>query len=292
VSNIDRRTFVAAAASTAATLLTDPRRLAFSPDVRATAAVRVGVVGLPGTPTDPRSMGLTLGAEESTHAAGLFGGSFQLVAWTGRESRAQAAGLSAIVGGDDCAAYATLARTAGDAGVPFMNVFCSADALRGAACQRTMFHVAPSDAMLRDAQRAAHVTTTAMAWHPSLMRFGADTLNHRFVARFGQKMTSDAWAAWMAVKIIWESSLRANSGEPAKILDFLLRDSTQFDGHKGAPLSFRSWDHQLRQPLYVEGASGIVDVPALKPDEPVRAALDHLGTGEGESACHATSHGE
>ena len=34
-------------------------------------------------------------------------------------------------------------------------------------------------------------------------------------------------------------------------------EQARYDGHKGKSLSFRMWDHQLRQPLYVRTTSGV-----------------------------------
>jgi ABC transporter substrate binding protein (PQQ-dependent alcohol dehydrogenase system) len=103
-------------------------------------------------------------------------------------------------------------------------------------------------------------------------------------------MKSGAWSAWMAVKVLWESSLRVRSGEAGKLIEYLNRHATQFDGHKGTPLSFRSWDRQLRQPLYVISDSDVIEVPAAaKPDETVRDALDRLGTRVAESQCRISA---
>jgi ABC-type branched-subunit amino acid transport system substrate-binding protein len=102
-------------------------------------------------------------------------------------------------------------------------------------------------------------------------------------------MTSGAWAAWLAIKILWESALRQKSGDGSAIAEYLTRDSTQFDGHKGQPLSFRAWDHQLRQPLYVVSADAadgrrIKEVPESS-DGSLRDALDRLGSGRATSVC-------
>lgn len=129
----------------------------------------------------------------------------------------------------------------------------------------------------------------ATAWDPSLQRFGADTLNQRYRARFGRPMTSNAWTAWMAIKILWESSLRTRSSESGAIVRYLARDTTQFDGHKGRPLSFRAWDRQLRQPLYVRTEARLLEVPAeSNADESPRASLDRLGIGQTQSVCRST----
>ena len=175
-----------------------------------------------------------------------------------------------------------------------MNLGCSDDSLRGRDCQATLFHVAPSDEMYRDAvaQAGAPSDAKATAWDPSLTRFGADTLNERFHSRFGQAMTAEAWLGWIAIKILWESSLRARSTDSRMLMQYMSRDDTRFDGHKGRPLSFRPWDHQLRQPLYVvsRATNGPARVIAEMPptgsaEESSREELDRLGTTAARSAC-------
>jgi hypothetical protein len=281
---ISRRTFFAQAAALAGSYPLLGRRYASD----AGPSVRVAVVRLPAARATQRGMGLTLGAEEATHAAALFGGKFELVDL--QLAKPNFAGLSAVVGDEDCAQTLDLSQRASGAGIPFFNVGCTSDDLRGKSCQRTLFNVAPSDAMLRDAVSSSHVEGSAAAWNPSLSRFGADTLNHRFVARFGSPMTADAWTAWLSAKIIWESALRMSSANPGQLIEYLARDTTQFDGHKGLPLSFRSWDNQLRQPLYVVAGTRVVEVPvAASRDEASHELLDKLGTAQSASACHVHS---
>ena len=102
-------------------------------------------------------------------------------------------------------------------------------------------------------------------------------------------MDGAAWAGWMAVKVLWEASLRARTVEAAGIRAYLERESTQFDGHKGWPLSFRAWDHQLRQPLYLVSADGarvLGEVPERRGDDaPSRELLDRIGADAAASAC-------
>lgn len=239
-----------------------------------------------------------MGVDEAKRAATLFGGSIETIATT--VSRARSHQLSALLGGDDAAICSSLAHAAADAGILYFNTACTSDALRGAQCNRLAYHVIPSDAMLRDAlalaRASAHAADTAaltaVAWDPSFVRFGADTLNARFRSRFGTGMSPAAWGAWFAVKILWESALRARSGAPAAIAEFLARDTTQFDGYKGRPLSFRAWDHQLRQPVYVmtRAANGALTHPieepvALSGEESSRTLLDRLGATAAASPC-------
>jgi ABC transporter substrate binding protein (PQQ-dependent alcohol dehydrogenase system) len=107
-------------------------------------------------------------------------------------------------------------------------------------------------------------------------------------------MDGAAWAGWMAVKVLWEASLRARSTDGAALRAYLDRDATQFDGHKGWPLSFRAWDHQLRQPLYLvapaeNGGTRIVgEVPAGRGEHSSREMLDRLGADATASACRTS----
>jgi ABC transporter substrate binding protein (PQQ-dependent alcohol dehydrogenase system) len=127
-------------------------------------------------------------------------------------------------------------------------------------------------------------------WDSRLERFGASQLNDRFAARFAEPMSSAAWAGWFAVKVAWEASQRAGAVDGAAIAAYLERDTSSFDGQKGVPLSFRRWDHQLRQPLYVRKSAAPhasrTDAATPVPDgAPSRESLDSLGTTREMTSC-------
>lgn len=125
-----------------------------------------------------------------------------------------------------------------------------------------VFHVLPPAAVLRAAlarwletHRADRDTPRVTAWHHSLERYGAEQLNDRFERRFNRRMDAEAWSAWVAVKIVVETSLRQQgSGARGQGSDgfFQLR----FDGHKGVPLIFDRTTRYLQQPLYIVTGSG------------------------------------
>lgn len=170
--------------------------------------------------------------------------------------------------------------------VVLVNVGDASDALR-ARCRPNLFHVAPSEAMQRDARALAGGSGQALAWHASLEPFGAGQLNDRFRASFRTGMDGDAWTTWFAIKMLAEAALRAESDDPRAIAAYLARPGTRFDGHKGRPLSFRPWDHQLRQPLYVlQGSSAPTEVPP-RGGGTVAGQLDRLGASAARpgSAC-------
>lgn len=274
---IQRRTFIAA--TFAAATFRDFSKLTALPG----PTLRIGVL-MTGTDAAARRDGARLGVEEALHAAELFGGTAELVP-VDNAARLPAS-ISALIADASVETTKALATRAANGSFVLMNVACGADSLRGAQCSPFMFHVAASDAMLRDARAQAPGATGVVTWDGSLVRFGADTLNDRFRKRFGHSMTSSSWAAWFAVKALWESSLRMKSAEPRKLAEYLSRDATQFDGHKGRPLSFRPWDHQLRQFLYARVGGKLLDVPqSATPETTSREFLDKLGVTQRNSSC-------
>ena len=246
--------------------------------------------------------GVTLGVEEAARTGELMDRAIELVLSSGdvdrlvREER-----VAAIVGagGDDSAREAGAMADA--AGILFVNAGARSDALRGAECRRNVFHVEASEAMyaaaLAGRREGSGDATAAVLWHPSLERFGAGQLNDRYRARFGGEMDGPAWAGWMAVKALWEASLRARSTDPAALRTYLERGATQLDGHKGWPLSFRARDRQLRQPLYLVASAGdgsrvVGEVPERRGEEGAsRDLLDRLAADASATRCAPTGEG-
>jgi hypothetical protein len=246
-------------------------------------ALRIALIDDAGERARARRDGVTLGIEEAKHSAAMFGGAVELAILSARA--ADLSRYDALIGDD----AASLADAAQRAHVPYLNVGSEDDALRGARCGSFIFHVAPSATMSRDAVAGAGTTAArAVAWDASLDRFGADTLNQRFAARFHTPMSADAWLGWFAVKALWESSLRTRSTASEELREYLARESTQFDGHKGRPLSFRAWDRQLRQPLYLPNGERLLEwPPAATAEESARESLDRIGVGASASECRS-----
>jgi len=133
-------------------------------------------------------------------------------------------------------------------------------------------------------------------WSHDFRPYSGRELNSRFRKALGRPGESRMWAHWCAVKILWEAVLKRGSTAPADLIPFLEGD-VSFDGHKGAGLSFRPWDHQLRQPLLILrrqaapkdrwGTYAFAQEVPLRgtPGATEEAVLDTLGLGSGETAC-------
>ncbi len=129
----------------------------------------------------------------------------------------------------------------------------------------------------------------AVGWHYELERFSARELNGRFRRRWNAPMTEISWAAWAALKLVGEAVVRVGAGDGAAVAAFL-ESAPPFDGHKGEALTFRRWDHQLRQPLYVAGPRKREDIGGVLGPFAVLADvggrnLDALGTAMADSRC-------
>lgn len=281
-----RRCFLETLAATTLSLLlgSAPRALP-----RGSPVLRLGAVVPDSAEFLSTIRGMELGVAEVERVASLLGREVRLTRAADPEALLDRDGAQLLIGGFDTPGCASLASLAERRGVLFLNIGCADDAFRGPRCSRRMFHIEASDAMRRDAAALAGGAGTPLLWHSSLERFGAAQLNDRFRARYDAPMDSRSWAGWMAVKIAWEAAARLASPTPDAMLEQLTAERTRFDGHKGRPLSFRAWDNQLRQPLYVRPAADgeIVEVPPLVRggSPPAAEQLDRLGTPADGSTC-------
>ena len=125
-----------------------------------------------------------------------------------------------------------------------------------------------------------------VAWHWTWEHNGAPQVNSRFDKKSGgRRMESTDWAAWVAVKMVVQSTLRTRSTDFAKQREFILGDAG-FDGDKGLPVSVRPWDHQVRQAVLLAAPYMVVASAPLEGFLHRTNELDTLGDDEPETACH------
>lgn len=123
-------------------------------------------------------------------------------------------------------------------------------------------------------------------WHASWEHNGAQQLNRRFRRLTGRWMASPDWAAWVAAKAIIEVTLK--SPDVRQHRRELRSPELMLDGAKGARLSFRPWDQQLRQPVFLAHGGiggGIAGVAPFDGFLHPKNNLDTLGADELESPC-------
>ena len=125
----------------------------------------------------------------------------------------------------------------------------------------------------------------ATAWHPTHEQWGATQLQNRFKELSGRWMTEVEYAAYLAVRAIGEASVRSKSAQITVLKDYLLSPAFALQGYKGMPLSFRSWDGQMRQPILLAAPREMVAVAPLEGFLHPKTELDTLGYDQPETAC-------
>jgi ABC transporter substrate binding protein (PQQ-dependent alcohol dehydrogenase system) len=123
------------------------------------------------------------------------------------------------------------------------------------------------------------------AWARPHEQWGATQLQARFLHQAKRWMTDRDYAAWMAVRAIGEAATRSKSTDPAAISAFLRSDHFELAAYKGARLSFRSWDGQLRQPILLADARSLVSVSPQPGFLHQFSELDSLGIDKPETKC-------
>lgn len=126
-----------------------------------------------------------------------------------------------------------------------------------------------------------------VTWAPVVEQWGAAQLQNRFRDQAERVMTSRDYAAWAAMRAIGEAVTRTTAADVATLRDFMLSDQFELAGFKGRPLSFRTWNGQLRQPIpLVTRAALVAQAPLEGFLHPV-TELDTLGADAPETDCTA-----
>jgi len=135
------------------------------------------------------------------------------------------------------------------------------------------------------------------SWEATLDAYGARELNARYRATYGDPMDASAWAVYQGVKMLYDSAFFGASHDPAAVVAYLSSDQAVFDVWKGIGTTFRPWDGQLRQSLYLAKidatsedpftlASLVGELPAIyMPGTQPVERLDQLGDMAAASTC-------
>ena len=125
----------------------------------------------------------------------------------------------------------------------------------------------------------------ATAWHRTHEQWGAVQIQNRFKALAKRQMQEQDYAAYLAVRAIGETATRTHSVDAKSIKSYLLSERFKLQGYKGRPLSFRSWNGQLRQPVLLAAPTSLVTAPPLEGFLHPINELDTLGYDQPETQC-------
>ena len=123
------------------------------------------------------------------------------------------------------------------------------------------------------------------AWDGVVEQWGAAQLQRRFQKQAKRLMKARDYAAWAAVRVIGEAVTRTNSAEVKTVSAYIRGKQFKLAAFKGRPVSFRTWNGQLRQPIPLVTAGAVVLSAPIEGFLHRRTELDTLGRDEPESNC-------
>ncbi|MGU3538353.1 ABC transporter substrate-binding protein [Methylobacterium sp. A54F] len=125
----------------------------------------------------------------------------------------------------------------------------------------------------------------ATTWAPVLETWGAAQAQNRFRRLAGRLMRPLDYQVWAAIRTVGDAATARKTADPAVIGPFLSDPAFSLPAYKGVSLSFRPWDHQMRQPLIVVQPKALVSVAPEQGYLHQRTPLDTLGTDLPETIC-------
>ena len=126
-----------------------------------------------------------------------------------------------------------------------------------------------------------------VTWHRVVEAWGAAQLQSRFEDLAGRPMLDRDYAVWAAMRAIGEAVTRTGAADAATLRSYMLSDAFELAGFKGRPLTFRTWNGQLRQPIPLVHERALVAQAPLEGFLHQRTELDTLGLDQPESGCTA-----
>jgi ABC transporter substrate binding protein (PQQ-dependent alcohol dehydrogenase system) len=123
------------------------------------------------------------------------------------------------------------------------------------------------------------------SWHPASEQWGGSQMQNRFAKASGRRMLSKDMSAWTAARIVGEAATRTRSDDPKKLADYIRSDDFSIAAFKGQKLTFRKWNQQLRQPIFLGDAKSVVSTSPQQGFLHQVSELDTLGVDQPETKC-------
>ncbi|MEP5630892.1 MAG: ABC transporter substrate-binding protein [Tateyamaria sp.] len=128
---------------------------------------------------------------------------------------------------------------------------------------------------------------SALTWSPVIEQWGAAQLQNRFRDEHARSMRSADYAGWAAMRTLGEAVTRTNKTDVATLRAYILSDAFELAGFKGRPLTYRTWNGQLRQPIALAHPRALVAQAPLEGFLHQTNEMDSLGLDHPESTCEA-----
>ncbi len=125
----------------------------------------------------------------------------------------------------------------------------------------------------------------AVAWHRAFEQYAGTQLQNRFEKQAKRFMTERDFTSWLGVRVVGEAVTRTGKNKPEEINTYILSKDFEVAGFKGIGLTFRSWDHQMRQPMLLSGPRTLVSISPQEGFLHQKFLTDTMGFDEPETKC-------
>ena len=126
----------------------------------------------------------------------------------------------------------------------------------------------------------------ALAWDPSYTEYGAMHFQNGLPKLAKRRPVERDYTAWLGGRSLTDGIMRSGETTPVKVKEYLLSDKFKLEGFKGQAMSFRTWDHQLRQPIILGGGTRVpVSVSPQEGFLHPTNVTDTLGYDQPETKC-------
>ena len=97
----------------------------------------------------------------------------------------------------------------------------------------------------------------AIAWDKSYTESGAMHFQNAIPRIAKRPPVERDYTAWLGFRALAESAMKSGKTTPPEVKAYMLSDQFKLEGFKGQAMSFRTWDHQMRQPIVLGGGTRV-----------------------------------
>jgi len=97
----------------------------------------------------------------------------------------------------------------------------------------------------------------AIAWDKSYTESGAMHFQNAIPRIAKRDPVERDYTAWLGFRALADSAMKSGKTTPQEVKAYMLSDQFKLEGFKGQAMSFRTWDHQMRQPIVLGGGTRV-----------------------------------
>jgi ABC transporter substrate binding protein (PQQ-dependent alcohol dehydrogenase system) len=97
----------------------------------------------------------------------------------------------------------------------------------------------------------------AVAWDKSYTESGAMHFQNAIPRIAKRPPVERDYTAWLGFRALADSAMKSGKTTPPEVKAYMLSDQFKLEGFKGQAMSFRTWDHQMRQPIVLGGGTRV-----------------------------------